>query len=112
MNRRETVSQPITLARQRVMPKRSRDGSETNVIYKASTAATRECDFAGLLFERDRTVLYPEEIAARLKCTKALVIKLIEGGDLGAINIGSGKTKFYRIPAAEWEQFLRRRASV
>ena len=57
-------------------------------------------------------MLSVEEIAVKLECSRALVIKLIECGDLGAINIGSGKVKFYRVPAAEWERFLRKRATV
>lgn len=92
MTRRETISQSTT--------------------RQSSTGRAEQCDYGNLLFDKARTVLHPEEIAARLKCTKAHVIKLIEGGGLGAINIGNGKTKFYRIPAAEWERFLRKRATV
>ena len=57
-------------------------------------------------------MLSPEEIAAKLECSRTHVIHLIEGGDLGSINIGSGGHKFYRVPATEWERFLRKRASV
>lgn len=92
MTRRETISQPAS----RPVP----------------ANRVQQCDFGNLLFDKAHTVLYPEEIAEALKCTKALVVKLIEGGDLGAINIGSGKAKFYRIPAAEWERFLKKRATV
>lgn len=76
------------------------------------STTTLQCDFSNLLFDQSRTALNPEEIAKKLKCTKALIVKLIESGELGAINIGSGTVKFYRVPAAEWERFLRKRASV
>jgi biotin operon repressor len=77
-----------------------------------ATSATPKCDFANLLFDKARTMLSLEEIAAKLECSRAHVFNLIEGGDLGCINIGTGKTKYYRIPAAEWEKFLRKRASL
>jgi len=72
----------------------------------------QQCDFGNLLFDKERTMLSLEEIAAKLECSRAHVFNLIEGGDLGCVNIGTGKTKYYRIPAAEWERFLKRRASV
>lgn len=90
----------------------SRRETTSQSVNRHPSSQSRQCELGNLLFDKARTVLHPEEIAARLKCTKALIIKLIEGGDLGAINIGSGKTKFYRIPAAEWERFLRKRATV
>lgn len=68
-------------------------------------------DLGNLLFAPTRTVLSPDEIAGKLNCSKPLVLKLIESGQLGAINIGTGRAKFYRIPAAEWEKFLRTRAA-
>ncbi len=69
-------------------------------------------ELGNLLFDRNRTVLSPDEIAGKLNCSRQLVIKLIESGQLGAINIGTGKVKYYRVPAAEWEKFLRNRAAV
>ena len=77
-----------------------------------SPARAEQCDFGNLLFDKARTMISPEEIAAKLECSRTHVIHLIEGGDLGSINIGSGKIKFYRVPAAEWERFLRKRATV
>jgi len=92
MTRRETISLPAT--RQPSIPR------------------AEQCDFGNLLFDKARTMLSVEEIAAKLECSRAHVINLIEGGDLGCVNIGAGKTKYFRIPAAEWERFLRKRATV
>ena len=64
------------------------------------------------LHPRQDAVLSPDEIAGKLSRSKPLVIKLIESGQLGAISIGTGKVKFYRVPAAEWEKFLRNRAAA
>ena len=70
-------------------------------------------DLSSLLFAPARTALSPDEIADKLSCTKAQVVRLIESGQLGAINVGTGKHKrFYRVPAAEWEKFLRTRAAA
>jgi excisionase family DNA binding protein len=82
------------------------------MIRRESPSAAPKCDFTNLLFDKARTMLSLEEIAARLECSRAHVFNLIEGGDLGCINIGTGKTKYYRIPASEWEKFLKKRASV
>ncbi len=92
MTRRETISLPVS----RPVP----------------ASRTQQCDFSSLLFDKARTMLSPEEIAAKLECTRQHVMHLIEGGDLGSINIGNGKNKFYRVPAAEWERFLKKRATV
>ena len=72
----------------------------------------QQLDFGGLLFDRKRTVLYPDEIAERLNCTKQHVLNLIESGSLGAVNIGNGEAKFWRVPVGEWEKFLKARSSV
>ena len=90
---------------------KSRAGAERGA-QRVPALETQQCDFGNLLFDRNRTMLSPEEIAAKLECSRKHVDHLIEGGDLGGINIGTGKTKYYRIPAAEWERFLRKRASV
>jgi excisionase family DNA binding protein len=73
--------------------------------------ATRT-ELSSLLFEGARTVLSLDEIAAKLDCSKRHIIQLIESGAIGAINIGRGRIKFYRVPIGEWEKFLRRRASI
>jgi len=77
-----------------------------------STITPRPVELGNLLFDPNRTVLSPDEIADKLRCTKAHVLRLIESGQLGAIDVGTGKYKFYRVPAAEWEKFLRKRAAV
>ena len=79
---------------------------------RLSTIAPQPVELGNLLFAPNRTVLSPDEIAGKLNCSKPLVLKLIESGQLGAINIGTGRVKFYRVPAAEWEKFLRNRAAV
>ena len=79
---------------------------------RPSTIAPQPVELGNLLFDPARTALSTDEIAEKLRCTKAHVLRLIESGELGAVNIGTGKYKFYRVPAAEWEKFLRSRAAV
>jgi len=67
-------------------------------------------DFAGLLFP-GRTVLYVSEVAERLSITEQQVHDLIASGDLGAVDIGNGTRRFWRIPVVEYEKFLKRRNS-
>jgi len=77
------------------------------------TPAGQRTDYSNLLFERGRTILGVEEIAAKLKCTRHHVIGLIESGELGGIDIRNrGKRSTYRVPATEWERFLRSRVTV
>ena len=71
----------------------------------------QQMDFAGLLFP-GRSVLYPGECAERLNVSLQHIIDLIDEGQLGAVNIGGGERKHYRIPVAEWEKFLKRRSSI
>lgn len=78
---------------------------------RLSIAAPHALELSSLLFDPARTALSTDEIAEKLRCTKAHVLRLIETGELGAVNIGTGKYKFYRVPAAEWEKFLRKRAA-
>lgn len=73
--------------------------------------APQQLDFGNLLFDRKRTVLYVDEIADKLDCSKQHVLNLIESGKLGAINIGNEAAKFYRVPVAEWEKYLRSNAT-
>lgn len=75
------------------------------------TDAPQQLEFGNLLFDRKRTVLYLDEIAEKLDCSKQHVINLIESGELGAINIANATAKFYRVPVGEWEKFLNKRAS-
>lgn len=79
---------------------------------RLSTSAPQTVELGNLLFDPARTALSTDEIAEKLRCTKAHVLRLIETGELGAVNIGTGKYKFYRVPAAEWEKFLRNRTAV
>ena len=76
------------------------------------TTAPQQLDFGNLLFDRKRTVLYLDEIAEKLGCSKQHVINLIELGELGAINIGTATAKFYRVPVPEFEKLLRSRSSI
>ena len=73
--------------------------------------APQQLDFGNLLFDKKRTVLYLDEIAQKLDCSKQHVINLIESGALGAINIGTASAQFYRVPVGEWEKFLRKRTA-
>lgn len=79
---------------------------------RLTTIAPQPVELGDLLFDPTRTALSTDEIAEKLRCTKAHVLRLIETGELGAVNIGTGKYKFYRVPAAEWEKFLRNRAAA
>lgn len=72
----------------------------------------QQLDFGNLLFDRKRTVLYLDEIAEKLDCSKQHVINLIDEGKLGAINIGTSTARFYKVPVAEWEKFLRNSSSI
>jgi excisionase family DNA binding protein len=75
-------------------------------------SAPQQLDFGNLLFDKNRTVLYVDEVAQKLDCSKQHVLNLIESGDLGAINIGTSTANFFRIPIGEWEKFLRKRSSI
>lgn len=77
----------------------------------AENLAHEQMDFNALLFP-GRKVLYVAEVAERLEVTERHVRDLIDEGKLGAINIGGGEMKFWRIPVTEFEKFLRKRASV
>lgn len=74
--------------------------------------APQQLSFGNLLFPEGRTVLYVDEIACKLDCSKQHVLNLIDSGELGAINIGTASAKFYRVPVVEWEKFLRNRHSL
>ncbi len=73
--------------------------------------APQQLDFRNLLFP-GRTVLYVSEVAEKLDVTERHVIDLIEECKLGAVNIGGGSRKFWRIPVAEYEKFLKSRSST
>ncbi len=81
-------------------------------LNQSNRLPTPRTELSSLLFDRARTVLSLDEIAAKLDCSKQHVIQLVESGEIGAINIGRGRVKFYRVPSGEWEKFLRRRASI
>lgn len=69
----------------------------------------QQLTFGSLLFP-GRTVLYVSEVAEKLKVTDQHVIDLIEEGQFpGAINVGGGSKKFYRIPIESYERFLKSR---
>ena len=70
-----------------------------------------QMDFNALLFP-GRKMLYVAEVAERLQVTERHVIDLIEEGKIGAIDIGGGLRKFWRVPVTEFEKFLKKRASI
>lgn len=61
--------------------------------------AAQQLSFPSLAFDKDRTVLYVAEFAARLRVSEEHVIDLIEEGKVHAVNI-SGKHEYLRVPAA------------
>jgi len=68
-------------------------------------------DFNSLLFP-GRKMLYVSEVAQRLEVTDQHVLDLIDEGQIGAVNIGGGQRKFWRVPATEFEKFLKSRSSL
>jgi len=62
--------------------------------------------FTGLLFP-GRRVLYVSECAEKIGVTDQHILNLIDCGKLRAINVGTSSRSFYRIPAEEWERYLR-----
>ena len=55
--------------------------------------------FPSLAFDKERTVLYVGEFAARCRISEEHVIDLIEEGKLAAFNI-AGRHEYLRVPAA------------
>lgn len=76
--------------------------------------APQQLDFRNLLFDGKRTVLYVSEVAEKIGVTEQHVIDLIEEGQLGAVNVGGtiNGRKYWRIPVAEYEKFLKQRQNV
>lgn len=72
----------------------------------------QQLDFRNLLFGAQRTVLYVSEVAEKLEVTEQHVLDLIEECKLGAVNVGGGSRKFWRIPVGEYEKFLKTRQNV
>jgi excisionase family DNA binding protein len=70
----------------------------------------QQLDFDALMFP-GRKMLYISEVADRLQVTERHVRDLIDEGKLGAINIGGGNLKHWRVPTTEFEKFLRARSS-
>lgn len=83
----------------------------TNGEEKTIAMEPEQMDFNSLLFPGRKT-LYVSEVAQRLEVTDQHVIDLIEEGNMGAINVGGGSRKFWRIPVAEYEKFLKKRSSL
>ena len=54
-----------------------------------------QMDFAAALFP-GRTVLYVNEVAAKLEVTDRHVCALIEEGKLEAVDVGGGSRKFFQ----------------
>lgn len=70
-----------------------------------------QLDFNALLFP-GRKVLYVAEVAERLEISQRHVLDLIEEGKIGAIDVGGGIRKHWRIPVGEFEKFMKRRSSL
>ena len=69
-----------------------------------------QMEFESMAFPKDRQMLYPHEIAQKLRCTVRHVLDLITEGKLRAINIaGVNATdrRFIRIPIESWEKYVR-----
>ena len=58
------------------------------------------------LAAQGRKVFLVNEVALMLGATDQHVLNLIESGQLGAINIGNGSRKFWRIPLSECRAFM------
>ncbi len=67
--------------------------------------------FPSLAFPRDRTVLYAQEVAGKLRCDVRHVYDLIDEGKLRAINIAGGNNntdrRFIRMPVEAWNAYGR-----
>jgi hypothetical protein len=67
-------------------------------------------EFPSMLFPKDRTILYPFEVAAKLRCDVRHVFDLIEEAQIRAVNISGGNNRSnrrqLRIPIESWEAFV------
>lgn len=50
----------------------------------------------------------PQEAAELLSTHKQTILRLINSGDLKAVNIGAGSKPYYRIPKISIQEFLSR----
>ena len=73
--------------------------------------AKRELDLTELEAQ-GRKVLHVYEVAAVLGVTRRHVQDLIEEGQIGAIDVGGSRLKFWRVPITECRKFLERRSSL
>ena len=67
--------------------------------------------FGARLFQ-GRTMLYVSEVAEKLRITEQQVRNLIDEGKLGAINVGLGERRFWRVPTEELQRFLEKNFSI
>jgi excisionase family DNA binding protein len=78
---------------------------------KPAIAHDPKTNISDLLFP-GRTVVNLKECAAKLGVTDQHILNLIELGELGAVDVGTGKIRHYRIPVKEWEKYLAANSSV
>jgi excisionase family DNA binding protein len=76
-----------------------------------SKPTRKQLDLAELKAQ-GRKVLYTHEAADLLAVAKRHVDDLIEEGKIGAIDVGNGTRKCYRIPVGEFERFITARSSL
>jgi len=73
--------------------------------------SAEQMEFPSLAFPKDRQLLYPHEIAERLRCSTNHIHDLIEEGKLRAISITGGGNisdrQCRRIPVEAWDKFVR-----
>ncbi len=70
----------------------------------------KDAVYEALMFPPERRMLYPNEIAQKLRCHIRHIRNLIDEGRLRAINISGDTPKArrqLRIPIEAWEQYVR-----
>lgn len=61
---------------------------------------------------KGRTTLYVSEVAKVLMCSHQHILDLIDERELGAVDLGNGKHRFFRVPVKELRKFLEARNSL
>lgn len=62
-----------------------------------ATPKPQQLDFASLAFDKDRTVLYVGEVAAKWRVSEQHVIDLLEEGKLNGFDV-AGRHEYVRVP--------------
>ena len=53
-------------------------------------------------------LLTPTQVAARLKISRMTVVRLVQSGELPAVNVGTRLKRFWRVDVADVERYKRR----